>query len=260
MRTSPKLPRGLTGLLARLLMLTVIFVMISEVLIYAPSIARFRKDYLDGRIAAAHLATLALEATPDNMVSEELKTELLDHAGALAIVIAKPHEVRRVLSADMPPNADAVYDLRAATFVGLIADAFMALGEADRARDLIAQLPKDFPASLRVQLGQYAPAEMTVLVYDGVTAREARLQRALLSNDMAALWGLIRENIQDDVALESAQVLLPQAEDSRQRSELASTFVAHRHFSDAIPLLQELANEPPAADSKRVVRRRLPSS
>jgi signal transduction histidine kinase len=105
--------------------------MISEVLIYAPSIARFRKDYLEGRIAAAHLATLALEATPDNMVSEELKAELLDHAGAIAIVIAKPGEVRRVLSAAMPPNADAVYDLRATTFVGLLADAFMALGEPE---------------------------------------------------------------------------------------------------------------------------------
>ena len=163
MRTSPKLPRGLTGLSARLLMLTVIFVMISEVLIYAPSIARFRKDYLDGRIAAAHLATLALEATPDNMVSEELKTELLDHAGALAIVIAKPHEVRRVLSADMPPNADAVYDLRAATFVGLIADAFMALGEADnRVLRIVGRSPKQDGVTVEVLLHE-APMRMAMI-------------------------------------------------------------------------------------------------
>jgi signal transduction histidine kinase len=163
MRTSPKLPRGLTGLSARLLMLTVIFVMISEVLIYAPSIARFRKDYLDGRIAAAHLATLALEATPDNMVSEELKTELLDHAGALAIVIAKPHEVRRVLSADMPPNADAVYDLRAATFVGLVADAFMALGETDnRVLRIVGRSPKQDGVTVEVLLHE-APMRMAMI-------------------------------------------------------------------------------------------------
>ena len=125
-----RLPTGLTGLSARLLVLTVAFVMLSEVLIFAPSIARFRQDWLQDRIAAAHLATLALEATPDNMVSESLKMELLTHAGALAIIIAKPGEIRRVLSPDMPPMADAVYDLRAANFLTLITDAFMALGEA----------------------------------------------------------------------------------------------------------------------------------
>ena len=39
----PKLPSGLTGLSARLLVLTIGFVMLSEVLIYAPSIARFAR-------------------------------------------------------------------------------------------------------------------------------------------------------------------------------------------------------------------------
>lgn len=153
MNRPPNLPRGLYGLSARLLVLTVAFVMISEVLIYAPSIARFRKDYLEGRIAAAHLATLALEATPDNMVSEELKGELLDHAGAIAIVIAKPGEVRRVLSAEMPPNADAVYDLRATTFVGLLADAFMALGEPDdRVLRIVGPSPKQAGVTVEVLL------------------------------------------------------------------------------------------------------------
>jgi signal transduction histidine kinase len=153
MEKSPKLPRGLTGLSARLLILTVVFVMISEVLIYAPSIGRFREDYLEDRIAAAHLATLALEATPDNMVSEELKAELLDHAGALGIVIAKPREVRRVLATDMPPNADAVYDLRAGSFVGLIADAFMALGEGDnRVLRIVGRSPKQDGVTVEVLL------------------------------------------------------------------------------------------------------------
>jgi signal transduction histidine kinase len=163
MKSAPKLPRGVYGLSARLLMLTVIFVMISEVLIYAPSIARFRKDYLDGRIAAAHLATLALEATPDNMVSEELKAELLYHAGALAIVIAKPREVRRVLAGDMPPNADAVYDLRAATFVGLLADAFMALGESeDRVLRIVGRSPKQDGVTVEVLLHE-TPMRMAMI-------------------------------------------------------------------------------------------------
>jgi len=122
-----RLPRGPASLSSRLLLLTIAFVMVSEVLIYAPSIARFRIDYLDQRIAVAHLATLALEATPDNMVSNELKSELLEHAEAFAIVIAKPGDVRRILAGDMPPQAEALYDLRDRSVPTLLGDAFEVL-------------------------------------------------------------------------------------------------------------------------------------
>ena len=50
------------SLSARLLVLTMAFVLLGEVLICVPSIARFRRVYLEERIAAAHLATLSLEA------------------------------------------------------------------------------------------------------------------------------------------------------------------------------------------------------
>lgn len=139
-----RLPSRLTGLSARLLVLTIGFVMLSEVLIFAPSIARYRQVWMQERIAAAHLATLALEATPDNMVSEQLKLELLEHAAVMAVVIAKPGEVRRTLAADAARPADAAYDLRAANFATLIGDALMALAET-RARVLQVtdRSPKD---------------------------------------------------------------------------------------------------------------------
>ena len=63
------------GLSVRLLILTVLFVMLSEVLIFLPSVARYRLDYLESRLDAAHLATFALEATPDNMVSQQLAND-----------------------------------------------------------------------------------------------------------------------------------------------------------------------------------------
>ncbi|MCH7795026.1 MAG: sensor histidine kinase, partial [Proteobacteria bacterium] len=71
------LPPLAESLSARLLLLTIAFVMLAEVLIYAPSIGRFRLVYLEERLAAAHLAILALEATPDQMIGEDLKRELL---------------------------------------------------------------------------------------------------------------------------------------------------------------------------------------
>lgn len=122
-----RLPSGLYGLSARLLVLTMAFVMLAELLIYSPSIARFRLDWLEGRIASAHLAALSLEATPDHMVSEQLKTQLLAHAGAHAIIIAKPGDVRRVLAGDMLPVADDTVDLRDGGILHPIAQAYMTL-------------------------------------------------------------------------------------------------------------------------------------
>ena len=48
------------SLSARLLVLTIFFVMLSEVLIFVPSVARFRMTWLDNHIASGHLAALIL--------------------------------------------------------------------------------------------------------------------------------------------------------------------------------------------------------
>lgn len=101
----------MTSLSARLLVLTIIFVMLAEVFIYVPSIARFRLAYLEERIAASHIATLALEAAPDHMISEELQTRLLAQAEVLAVVLKRAESRRLVLGSAMPPEVDGVYDL-----------------------------------------------------------------------------------------------------------------------------------------------------
>jgi len=115
------------GLSARLLLLTIGFVMLAEVLIYTPSIGRFRAVYLEERLAAGHLAILALEATPDHMVSQELTIELLKHVEAFTVALTKPGAGKLMLM-DLPPkHLDASFDLRGAGFFVLIRDAFAAL-------------------------------------------------------------------------------------------------------------------------------------
>jgi len=52
--------RLMTGLSARLLILTMLFIMLAEALIWTPSISRFRKIYLEEHIVRAQLSTLAL--------------------------------------------------------------------------------------------------------------------------------------------------------------------------------------------------------
>jgi signal transduction histidine kinase len=112
------------SLSARLLVLTMAFVLLGEVLIYVPSIARFRKAYLDERIAAAHLATLSLEASPDGHVSEELQQELLSQAGVLSVTLREP--TAELMLGTLPP-VEHVYDLRASSPAALIGDAFETL-------------------------------------------------------------------------------------------------------------------------------------
>ena len=55
---------GRTGLSSRLLLLTVLFVMVAEVLIYVPSVANFRRSWLNDRLAKAQIAAVVLDAAP----------------------------------------------------------------------------------------------------------------------------------------------------------------------------------------------------
>lgn len=121
----------LRSLSARLLILTAIFVMLAEVLIFAPSIARFRWTYFEEHIAAGHLAALALEATPEQIVAPELERELLRHVGAHGVVLQRTMSKALMLSNEMPPAIDVTVDLGQGSFLDKIADAFIALGQHD---------------------------------------------------------------------------------------------------------------------------------
>lgn len=121
------MPRLVSGLSARLLLLTIFFVMLSEVLIYVPSIARFRLAYLEERLDAAWIATLALSVAPGRMVSDNLERQLLLGAHARAVVLRSKDRRELFLSEPMPVDIHAAFDLRSATPYSLIVDAFGAL-------------------------------------------------------------------------------------------------------------------------------------
>lgn len=110
------------SLSARLLLLTVAFVMLAEILIFAPSVARYRLTYFEAKLDAAHLAIRALDATPDGMVSQELEDELLRHVGAYAIAVRRG-DMRLVLAGEMPPMADETIRMSDDGFFHLIAEA-----------------------------------------------------------------------------------------------------------------------------------------
>src|ERR1051325_2490192 len=86
------------GLSGKLLVLTILFVMVAEVLIYVPSVANFRLSWLNDRLAAAHTAALVLDAAPSGMVPESLAKQILNSVGARAVAM-KMGTQRRLLAA-----------------------------------------------------------------------------------------------------------------------------------------------------------------
>jgi signal transduction histidine kinase len=104
-------PLGRLGLSAKLLVLTTVFVMLSEVLIFVPSVANFRINWLNDRLVAAQLASLAAEATPTGDVPDKLKAELLRTAQVKAVALKRNDQRLLILQPEMPVAIDQTFDL-----------------------------------------------------------------------------------------------------------------------------------------------------
>ena len=115
------------GLSWRILGLVVAAVMTAEILIFLPSIARFRTEYLTQLIESGTLAALALDATPDNMVTEEVKRTLLDHARVDAVVLVEPNKPKRALLNIEPRPTMPSFNLKEEGALMLIWDALTAM-------------------------------------------------------------------------------------------------------------------------------------
>jgi len=121
--------RVLNSLSGRFLILTVVFVMLAEILIFVPSIARFREDFLNARLDRSQIASLALLASEE--ISGELQNELLENAGVFNIVLRRNESRQLVLSSPIPSPVAATFDMRNATAFELIRDAMARLAEPE---------------------------------------------------------------------------------------------------------------------------------
>jgi signal transduction histidine kinase len=100
------------GLSAKLLLLTILFVMLAEVLIFVPSVANFRITWLTDRLTAAHLAALAAEGVPGGVVPDSLRSELLGTAKVRAVALKRDNQRRLVLPSDTASEIDETFDFR----------------------------------------------------------------------------------------------------------------------------------------------------
>ena len=156
---------SLRSLSFRLLVLTVFFVMLAEVLIFTPSIARYRLVYLTEKLDAAHLAALAVNVSPDRLVSQELTFELLDHVGAYDIVLFRDGTPMEMLHRPLRPEPHVSFDLTTHGFFQLIADAFVALFQTrNRIVKVVGPAPKDPSVVVQVTIDEY-PMRMEMYDY-----------------------------------------------------------------------------------------------
>jgi signal transduction histidine kinase len=106
------------GLSAKLLLLTLLFVMLAEVLIFVPSVANFRISWLSDRLTAARLAALATQDRREGRVPDPLRTELLRTAQVRAVSWLRNDQHTMVLPPDRQEPISARYDLTAASRAG----------------------------------------------------------------------------------------------------------------------------------------------
>jgi len=150
-----------SSLSARFLWLVVIFVMLAEVLIFVPSVSRFREEYLLARLERAQIASLALLAS-DGSIAGELASELLENAGVFNVVLRRDAVRELILSSPIPAQIDATYDLRGASAFELM-------------RDALDEMRRSEPRIIRV-IGD--PVRQAGLLIE-ITLDTARLQEEL---------------------------------------------------------------------------------
>lgn len=123
------------GLSARLLVLTVVFATLGGALAIPPALAAYEKQWLLDRVRAAELASLAAEVAPDRVVSDQLKTQLLEGAGVEIVAVSNEGVRRLVFASARPAKAPYLVDLRPkATGLALFAPFQTLLGDGGRVR------------------------------------------------------------------------------------------------------------------------------
>ena len=157
-----------TGLSARLLFLTIFFVMLIEIFIYAPSIGRYRLAYLEDRVGAAYIASLALQTPADHRIDIKLRKELLRSSQSYAIVLRRPDSKTLMqLRDDMPPKIDATCDIREGDLPVLIAEALAVLWRDEpRMLRVVGPSPRDPDTVIETVISE-RPMREDMLDYSG---------------------------------------------------------------------------------------------
>ncbi len=127
------------SLSGRLLLLTILYVLVTEVLIFVPTIARYHTGLLQNHIETAELAILPFTEPGGNQLSSALRQQLLTRAGAAAVMLKRADQRELFLVDEMPMKIDATIDLTRESFFGEMIQAIdCALSRGNRTLHVIS--------------------------------------------------------------------------------------------------------------------------
>jgi signal transduction histidine kinase len=182
------------SLSARLLVLTIFFVMLCEVLIFVPSVARFRMTYFDNHLAAGHLATLALQASPAGRLDQALTNRVLADVGAHAVILNRGNGTVLMLDSPVAPKPDVTFDLTRGNIPIWIQRSLETLARSDnRVMRVIGPAPTEPDATVEVLLDE-APLRHEMWAF-GVRVVELSVVISLTTAALVYLslqWLLVR--------------------------------------------------------------------
>jgi len=171
------------SLSGRLLFLTILYALASEVLIFVPAIGLYYRELLDDHILSAELAILPFTESGGQRLSEGLRDQLLKHANADAVLLKRADQRELFLVDAMPAHLDLSVDL---TKDSLVADMFNGvdclLRGGDRVLHVVAPTHIEGAQSIGIVLGE-APLRGALLIY----ARRAVAAALFISAATAAL-------------------------------------------------------------------------
>lgn len=110
------------SLSGRLLLLTILYVMVGEVLIFVPSMGRFHRELLENHIQSAELAILPFTEPGGDQLSPALREQLLKRAGAAAVLLKRAEQRELFLVEGEPHMIDKTIDLTRVMMAGRMSD------------------------------------------------------------------------------------------------------------------------------------------
>ncbi len=100
------LPKSLAerSLSTKLLLLTIVFVLLAELVVLIPSVSKQRIDWFEARIEAAYLVSLALEGPRDEMMDETVARQLFSTANIRGVTVNRDDMRMLILAPEIDPH------------------------------------------------------------------------------------------------------------------------------------------------------------
>ena len=161
--------------------------MLVEVLIYVPSIANFRLNWFNDRLAAAHTAALVLRRGAQRHGAGRTRAAILASIGARAVAMKMGQQRRLLAVDDMPPTIHREIDTRDMRWFNAIYGAFWSLGSDESDRMLVIGPAPRGGEFIEVMHRQCAAAEG-----DAAVLLEHSSLSLIISADHRRRWSISR--------------------------------------------------------------------